>query len=203
MVFAEGAAQSITVKGNVMNEDGTDGSKIVVVMPQRPAPKKEDKLADLPNGLYRIGLKASGKVLAAAASTQNIAGGQVTLWSDNWCKEMDYKNQKWRLKKMGKGLYQITVSSSGKALDAHSDDIHNNGCKVQLWDRCDNGCGSQLWKIIEVGKHQFQVILEASGKALDAHGPDMNKNGCRIQLYDRCANNCPNQVWEITQPGCL
>jgi Ricin-type beta-trefoil lectin domain-like len=59
-------------------------------------------------------------------------------------------SQIWKIIDLGSGKYQIILEASGKALDAHSDDIQNDGCRVQLWDCCDN-CVSQVWKIYQPG----------------------------------------------------
>ena len=62
--------------------------------------------------------------------------------------DSDFKieSQEWDIIDYGKAGVQFILHVSGKALDAHSDDITKNGCRVQLWDKCDK-CASQMWQL--------------------------------------------------------
>ncbi|WP_406694605.1 RICIN domain-containing protein [Singulisphaera sp. Ch08] len=42
-------------------------------------------------------------------------------------------------------FYKLVNRASGKVLDAHSDDVNQNGCRIQLWT--DTGGRQQLWRI--------------------------------------------------------
>lgn len=81
----------------------------------------------------------------------------------------------------------ILSVASGKAIDAHADDVAKNGCRMQLWTPT-NG-QNQRWLFVPIGEGYFHIVSAASGLVLDAHAADAKKNHCRVQLWEAIPGN--------------
>jgi len=91
----------------------------------------------------------------------------------------------------------INKASGSKVLDAHSNDVGKNGCRVQLWEW--NNLPHQQWKLESVGDDFYKIVNQASGLVLDAHSNDVNKNGCRVQLWEYKTEM--QQQWKLVKVG--
>jgi hypothetical protein len=89
---------------------------------------------------------------------------------------------------------KIVNRASGLVLDAHSDDVGLNGCRVQLWKYV-GWATNQHWKLVPAGGGYVKIVNRASGLVLDAHSDDVHRDGCRVQLWTSVGR--ANQHWQI------
>ena len=122
---------------------------------------------DIPNGVYEIQGKTSGKLIHSA----NASNGAVAhLWSVA-TNSNTIKNQRFKFERQSDGTYKITVLSSGSVLDnngssynsgnqlkfhKHSGlaiDISNNGTEngtaIQQWKDSAVGASAQRFKLLD------------------------------------------------------
>lgn len=98
--------------------------------------------------------------------------------------------QKFEVKYAGGGYYNITVGSSGKALDV-SDASTNNKANLQVWNA--NGTNAQLWKFIPTG-NGYYYIKSKLGTTIDLTSGKI-EDGTNIQMYAMADTSA--QKWKL------
>ena len=93
------------------------------------------------------------------------------------------------------GIYKITASHSGKALDV-SGISRSNGANVHQWDYV--GGNNQKWRAIDKGNGYFQLQAVHSGKCLDVGGWSQSNGGNIIQWG---CHNGANQQFKPESQG--
>lgn len=128
----------------------------------------------LPEGVYIVHSALNDhKVLdVCSAGTQNESNLQ--LWDLNWTNA-----QKFRLKYLGQGFYEIAAVCSGKLIDVAFAD-KSNGTNIWQWER--NNTDAQKWKIRDAGNGYFYVEAKCSGLYMDVCRSN-TQNGSNILTW--------------------
>jgi len=134
--------------------------------------------ADIPNGVYAIQHKGSGKYISACNSTANGIGSQlygpgmpdgITIAAD----------QKFAIERLSDNTYKLTSQHSKKVLDISGGSTAIGAQVVQYdWQNSNN----QHWFIVDCNDGYYKFIVKHSGQALDVNG-GQTANGTRIQQY--------------------
>lgn len=148
----------------------------------------------VPNGVYTIAARHSGKCLDVSGANPN-KGANVIQWDCT-----GGNNQKWNVVSRGGDFYVLTALHSNKCLDVNRAD-RANGANVQQWD-CTGG-DNQTWRITAEGGNVFQLTARHSGKVLDVAGNN-RAAGANVAQWDNHKGD--NQRWiftpaTITAPG--
>lgn len=133
----------------------------------------------VPDGTCCFSNRRSNKALNVGA------GGSVRQWS--YC---GYGNQKWKLKYLGDGQYQILALAGGDALDV-SNRSPANGATLDItpW----NGGTSQRWILTPSGDGFFKLTAAHSGKVASVTSTTNGGNVIQWPYVDS-----PNQQWSIS-----
>ena len=90
------------------------------------------------------------------------------------------------------GVYTITSSLTGKALDIQDANTSNGG-NVQVWDG--ERTFDQYWRVEKVGEH-YSIKNSLTGVALDVNGAGTS-DGTNAQVYE--SNGTAAQLWDFVQ----
>ncbi len=128
----------------------------------------------LPEGVYIVHSALNDhKVLdVCSAGTQNEANLQ--LWDLNWTNA-----QKFRLKYLGQGFYEIEAVCSGKLVDVALAG-KSNGTNIWQWER--NNTPAQQWKISDAGNGYSYVEAKCSELYMDVCRSN-TQNGSNILTW--------------------
>lgn len=143
----------------------------------------------IPNGIYRIVARHSGKALdVAGMGTAN--GSNVQQWS-YWGGE----NEKWMLRHLGNNQYTIIGTQSGKALDVSGWGA-GNGANVHIWSY--GGGANQKWTISATNGGYYRLTpTHATAMCLDVSGVS-TADQANIQIWTYGGGN--NQQWTFQAP---
>jgi hypothetical protein len=135
----------------------------------------------IPNGIYKIVNRASGKCLDNVGATAD--GATVAQWTSG-----SSPNQQWRITYSG-GYYKMQCITGGKYLD----NINNtaDGSNVAQW--ANSTSPNQQWTITASGSY-YKIINRSNGKCLDTGGG--TANGAIMQFWPSGSSN--NQLWTLT-----
>lgn len=139
------------------------------------------KSINLPDGVYEIQGKTSGKLIHSANSSN---GAVAHLWNST-TNTATINNQRFNFERQNDGTYKITVLSSGYVLDNNGWSYSNgNQLKFHNW----HGGNNQRWYIVDCGNGYIKFINKHSGLAID-----ISNNG---------TENCtPIQQWVDSTVG--
>jgi hypothetical protein len=133
----------------------------------------------IPDGIYCLSSRKSNKALnadAAGSVRQRSYGG--------------YGNQKWKLKYMGNGQYQILNLAGGKALDVPNRSAANGATlDISSW----SGDKSQCWIVTPGTDGFFRLTAAHSGKVASVTS---TANGTSVIQWPYV--DSPNQEWSIS-----
>ncbi|MCW3463961.1 M57 family metalloprotease [Chitinophaga nivalis] len=122
-------------------------------------------LNPLPDGLYKLVNKNSGKVLdVSGISLDNGA----KVWQYGW---LNGNNQKWYLTYLGSGYYRVMALHSGKVLDVTSASQEPTAL-IHQWEWL-NGL-SQQWRLLRNADGTYALVNRNSGKVVDVSDLSMN-----------------------------
>lgn len=141
--------------------------------------------AALPNGVYAIVSRSSGKALAIAEGSAE--DGAFLVQQDF----SESPHQLWQLEDLGNGYYSVTAVHSSKALEIQ-DYSNKDGIKLlqQPWM---NGW-DQHWTIQKLNGGYYRISARHSNQALDVY--EMNKkDGGPVSLWTYWGGE--NQQWRI------
>ena len=100
--------------------------------------------------------------------------------------------QRWNVKALGDGLYEIINVGSGKALDV-AGAVKADGTTIQQYTR--NSTNAQKWKIVSNGSGYYKIVSALSDSyVLDVAGAS-KANGTKVQLYSD--NGTKAQLWSL------
>jgi hypothetical protein len=132
----------------------------------------------IPDGIYCLANRTSHKALNVDAK------GSVRQWSYG-----GYGNQKWKVKYLGNGQYQILNLASGMALDVPNRSTANGAnLDISPWD----GEKNQCW-MITPSDGFFQLTAAHSGKVASVTS---TANGTNVIQWPYVES--PNQQWSIS-----
>jgi aryl-phospho-beta-D-glucosidase BglC (GH1 family) len=143
----------------------------------------------IPNGIYRLAARHSGKVLEVAGlGTTN--GSNVQQWS-YWSSD----SQRWMVKHLGNNQYSIVGADSAKSLDVSGWGT-GDGANVQIWS--DLGGANQRWTITSAGGGYYQLQpTHAPSKCLDVNQAS-TADGANVQIWG--CSGVTNQQWSFQAP---
>ncbi len=160
------------------NADGTPNFSIPYAAGiQMKAPSGEPSVASnslIPNGVYKIVVKASGQVI----DIQDCLQGKEANVQQNTDNELVC--QKWNIQATEEGYYSISNANGGLLL-AVVGCSNSNGANIHTWAGTGSYCSQ--WSIIDEGGGYYQIQCRATSKSLDV---DLNTNN--LQQYDYNGN---------------
>jgi endoglucanase len=143
----------------------------------------------VPNGLYKIVARHSGKVLEVAGLGRND-GANVQQWGYWWG-----ESQRWTLTHLGNNQYTILGAQSGKALDVSGGNT-GTGTNVQIWTP--TGGANQKWTITSAGGGYYRLTpTHASSMCLDVKEYSSNDQA-NVQIWTYLGGY--NQQWTFQAP---
>jgi len=118
-----------------------------------------EPIATIPDGLYAIVGKASGKAIATGIADEN--GKECFILTYN---PESYKDQVFSFQRQSDGSYVIISNYDGRYLEVQGASLEN-GAPVQVWQN--NGQSNIYWNIYSAGNGYYTIVNRNSGKALD------------------------------------
>ena len=145
--------------------------------------------ATVPNGIYRLENKCSGKVLDVAGISTALRA-RIHLWE--W---VGGANQQWRIEALGDGTHRLVAQHSGRVLDAPPDAVNEDGTPLfHQWDW--HGLPNQRFAIEPLGDGTHRLTVQHSQKLLDVRGAG-TANG--TTLWQWPWNGSCAQRWTLTR----
>ena len=143
----------------------------------------------IPNGVYKISARHSGKALEVAGlGTAN--GSNVQQWGYWWG-----ESQRWVVRHLGNNEYSIIGAQSGKALDV-SGWGSSNGSNVHTWTY--GGAANQKWIISATSDGYYRLSpSHAPSLCLDVNGVS-SSDGANVQIWSFGWGT--NQQWIFEAP---
>ncbi len=138
---------------------------------------------------YTLTARHSGKLLDVynAATTD---GANVVQWAAN-----GQSNQRWRLRDLGGGYYNVVSVNSRKCLDVYGGaGATADGVRVVQW-ACGAGTNQQ-WRLQDVGSGYVQLVARHSNKCLDVTNAATTDGAQAVQWT---CGSATNQHWLRTQ----
>ncbi len=143
----------------------------------------------IPNGVYKITARHSGKALEVAGLAKDN-GSNVQQWGYWWG-----ESQRWVITHLGNNEYSIVGAQSGKALDVSGWDS-SDGANVQTWSY--GGGANQRWILSETSDGYYRLSPDhASDKCLDVSGYS-SQDGANVHIWT--FNWGANQQWKFEAP---
>jgi len=155
---------------------------------------------NIPNGIYSLQHKGSGKYVAMGVSKDN--GILTYLWERTLVDD-----QKFTFERLPDNTYKIVSRYSGKTLDSGLTNIMGTGIYQWEWAGGDN----QKWYIVDCGSGLYKFVSKFSGQVMDvsengsANGtrinqwPDNGNDAQRFRLL--CQSNHNYSAWNVTKPA--
>lgn len=145
-----------------------------------------EKLIFVPNNVYQLTSKSSGKVLSVAnASKDNGAYVQVINPAD-----MPSLEQLWKFAPANDGFGRLINCQSQKALDIIAVGTEN-GAWLHQWEVSPEA-ESQLWMLESCRDGSCKLKSKLSGKCIDIVGMSL-ENGAQVQIWEDLGGD--NQKW--------
>ena len=123
------------------------------------------------DGVYQISTKSNEKALSVDDS---LLGDGISL-SDN----INSRNQKFSIKYLNNGYYNISLLNSQKSLDVCAAS-QLAGTKIQQWDS--NNTDAQKWVIQKNNDGSYSIISKCNDLYIDIPGGSL-QNGTKLQVY--------------------
>ncbi|MDQ8202193.1 cellulase family glycosylhydrolase [Pelagicoccus sp. SDUM812003] len=143
----------------------------------------------IPNGVYKITARHSGKALEVAGLGKEN-GSNVQQWGYWWG-----ESQRWVVRHLGNNEYSIIGAQSGKALDVSGWGT-DNGTNVHAWTY--GGGANQRWIISETSDGYYRLSpSHASDKCLDVNGVS-SQDGANAHIW--AFGWGANQQWKFEAP---
>jgi endoglucanase len=143
----------------------------------------------IPNGIYRIAARHSGKVLDVDG-LRTANGSNVQQWG-YWGGE----NEKWMVTHLGNNQYSIIGAQSNKALDVAGWGS-SNGSNVSIWTY--GGGANQRWTVTATSGGFYRLTpSHAPNMCLDVSAHS-SADGANVQIWTYLGGN--NQQWSFQAP---
>ncbi|MCL2071602.1 MAG: RICIN domain-containing protein [Oscillospiraceae bacterium] len=147
----------------------------------RPAWKGGDNIprlrpetsVDIPNGIYKIQNRGSGKFIDLSPNKGN--GALAQLWESTAGEQ-----QQFRFQRQSDNTYIITALHSGLVLEVGGVSMDNEATLNQWGDA---NIASQRWYIIDGGSGYYKFVNKHSGLVMDVRN-NLTANGTAIQQYE-------------------
>ncbi len=140
----------------------------------------ENGNSKIEDGTYVIKSALNENMVLDVAGGSKSNGANVQLWQYN-----GVLNQKFDIKYIKDGYYEIKIAHSGKMLDVQNEG-KVNGTNVQQCEK--TNCDAQRWFIKDVGNGYYSIVSKCNGLYLDVHWA-WARNGANIQVCENANNN--------------
>ncbi len=161
----------------------------------------------IPDGVYSIKHKGSGKYVSTGLSQDNGIKSYIWEWANN-------NDQKFQFTRQSDGTYKIKSLWSGKVLDVPRD-RYSQGVVIEQWGIADNQW--QNWYVVPNTNGFYKIVSRYSGQCLDvsnngsANGTSLLQwpdNGTDAQKFELVPQflptnyvTIPNGVYSIKHKG--
>jgi endoglucanase len=143
----------------------------------------------IPNGIYKIVARHSGKALEVAGLGRNN-GANVQQWGYWWG-----ESQRWMVTHLGNNQYSIIGAQSDKALDVAGWNT-NNQTNVQIWTY--GGGDNQKWTVTATGGGYYRLTpTHAPNMCLDVSSASP-ADEANVQIWTYFGGD--NQQWAFQAP---
>jgi hypothetical protein len=161
-------------------------------VPASATPAQVTAAAEVDQAIVNDG--SGHRCLDAAWQGHGANGTPVQLWD---CLGVNQTNQRWYLRWVTPGRFQLVNKAGGRCLDATAQGNGANGTRIQLWDCYGAGQLNQLWEPVWDTAGTFRVAIRnvASRRLLDAAAEGNGANATPIQLWDDAGPRQTNQRW--------
>ena len=140
---------------------------------QKLEQEKSERLIE--DGVYTIRSALNTKEVFDIAEASYKDGANLQLWTSTGVQQ-----QKFEVKYLSEGYYEIKSANSGKMLDVAGGN-DENGTNVRQYKS--NGTEYQKWIIQDAGNGYFYIISRGAESYLDVAG-DVGREGANIQIYE-------------------
>ena len=147
---------------------------------------EETGTQDIEDGYYQIASSMDEDYVLDVTGESIYNHANIELWSSN-----NQNNQKYKIKGLGNGYYEIACADSSKCLTVENNS-KENGANVEQYEF--NNYNSQKWIIKSVGNGYYSIISKCNGLYLDICGGYLSK-GANIITWQ--SNNEKNQIFKL------
>ncbi len=123
------------------------------------------------NGTYYIQAAVNKSLVFSVKNASKDNGADIILYTNE-----NHDNQKFNIRYLGNGFYQILNVNSNKSLDV-SNSGQTNGTKVLQWEY--KGSTNQLWIIRKNSDDTFTILSQVNNLAMDINWDTRN-----IQMWE-------------------
>ncbi len=148
----------------------------------------EERTKTLEEGIYTIKSAINENYVLDICNFSNEDGANVELW-----KNKDTMNQKFYIKYLGDGYYNISLVYSNKCLDVEGA-AQKSGTNIEIWRN--NSQKNQQWIIKEVEDGYYNIISKCNGLYLDVTNSEA-KSGTNIIVWK--GNGGENQLFKFEE----
>jgi len=141
---------------------------------QKPVAKKT-----IEDGTYQIVSAINNNYVLDVTNNSKADGANVRIWTNN-----SSDGQKFNVKYIQDGYYEIKSANSGKMLDVQGGEKYK-GTNVQQWTSA--GTDSQRWIIQDAGNGYYNLISKCNNLYLDLD-EGWVRNGGNIQVWEGVKN---------------
>ena len=139
------------------------------------------------DGKYRIKSAGNKNMVWDIDGLSRENGGNLQLWEQS---DLIRKNQRFEIKYLGNGNYQIIAQHSKKVIEVAGS---TNGSNVQQNDS--NNKEEQKWIIKDNKDGTYSIISKANELYIDVKNGQIN-NGSNIQVYEGNGSNAQKFIFE-------
>ncbi|MCL2071305.1 MAG: RICIN domain-containing protein [Oscillospiraceae bacterium] len=130
-----------------------------------PIRERPTTSANIPNGVYSIQGRGSGKFISSTMGLNN--GAETIIHESSGGNGVVGADQIFRLERQSNNTYKITSVHSGKVLDIQ-DGSDWLGARIHQWDW--HSIDTQRWYIVDVGDGYYKFVSQHSGFVMDVDG---------------------------------
>ena len=164
----EAIAEGSKIK--LSNENESENQKFKF---QKIEQEKSEKLIE--DGVYTISTALNPNSVFDIAEASYKDGANLQLWTSTGVQQ-----QKFEIKYIEEGYYEIKSANSGKMLDV-AGGVDENGTNVRQYES--NGTEYQKWILQDAGNGYYYIISRGAESYLDVAG-DIGEEGANIQIYE-------------------
>lgn len=150
--------------------------------------KVNDGCVEINEGYYSLNTKLAPDMMLDVAGNGAVDGANVQICASNGTGA-----QKFYVRKVGNGWYELDNTYPRKCLDVAGVDNYKNGANVQIYRH--NGTDAQRWRFYRA-QEGYYFIMNQRGRYLDVSGAN-KKNGANVVIWDK--NGSDAQKWRLVK----
>ena len=149
--------------------------------------KVDDGCVEIDEDYYSINTKLASNMMLDVAGNGAVDGANVQICASN-----DTNAQKFRVRKVGNGWYELINTYPSTCLDV-AGGSNWNGANVQIHKS--NGTAAQRWRFYRA-ENGYYYIMNQTGRYLDVHAANKN-NGANVVIWEK--NSSAAQQWKFVK----